>query len=82
MMKEEIKGLADQAKKLLDSAGEEYDLAALKAHLAKMDTEDKWEETQKELYHLYGESKVEIEKLSKKVGEEFNDIMLKLTGTV
>ena len=82
MMEKEFKELLDQAKKLGDTAGEEHDLAALKAHLAKMDTEDKWEETQKELYHLYGESKVEIEKLSKKVGEELNDIMLKLTEAV
>ncbi len=81
-MKKEFKDLLDQAKKLLDSAGEEYDLAALKAHLAKMETEDKWEEAQKELYHLYGESKVEIEKLSKKAGEEINDIIVKLTQVV
>jgi F0F1-type ATP synthase membrane subunit b/b' len=82
MMEKEFKDLLDQAKKIVDNAGEEYDLAALKAHLAKMETEDKWEEAQKELYHLYGESKVEIEKLSKKVGEELNDIMLKLTQVV
>lgn len=81
-MEKEFKDLLDQAKKLLDNAGEEYDLAALKAHLAKMDTEDKWEETQKELHHLYSESKVEIEKVSKKVAEELNDIMLKLTQVV
>ena len=81
-MKKELNDLLDQAKKLVDTAGEEYDLAALKAHLAKMDTEDKWEETQKELYRLYGESKVELGKLSKKAAEELNDVMLKLTKVV
>jgi hypothetical protein len=81
-MKKELNDLLDQAKKLVDTAGEEYDLAALKAHLAKMDTEDKWEETQKELYRLYGESKVELGKLSKKAAEDLNDVMLKLTKVV
>jgi hypothetical protein len=60
----------------------EVDLVELKAHLAKMEAEDKWEETQKELSHLYGESKVEVEKLAKKAGEEINDIMLKLSQVI
>lgn len=81
-MEKEFKDLLAQAKKIVDNAGEEYDLAALKAHLAKMETEDKWEEIQKELFHLYGESKVEIQKLSKKVREELNEIFLKLTDMV
>jgi predicted Rossmann fold nucleotide-binding protein DprA/Smf involved in DNA uptake len=63
-------------------AAKELDVAELKAHLAKMDAEDKWEETQKELTHLYGESKVEVEKLARKAGEEINDIMVKLSKVV
>jgi len=64
------------------NTAQEFDIAEIKTRLAKMDAEDKWEETQKELYHLYGESKVKVEKLSKKAAEEINDIMLKLTEVV
>ena len=61
---------------------EEFNMATLKAHLAKMDTEDKWEETKKELSHTYGESKEELEKLAQKAGKEINEIFLKLTKMV
>ena len=61
---------------------QEFDMAEIKAHLAKMELEDKWEEAEKEFYHLYGESKVEAKKLAKKAGEELNDIMLKLSQIV
>jgi len=57
----------------------EIDIAELKAHLAKMDAQTKWEETQKELTALYGKSKSEVEKAAKKAGEEINDIMVKLS---
>ena len=61
---------------------DELNMATLKAHLAKMDAEDKWEETKKELSHTYGESKVEVEKLAKKAGKEINEIFVKLTEMV
>jgi len=61
---------------------EEFSMATLKAHLAKMDTEDKWEETKKELSHSYGKSKIEVEKLAQKAGKEINEIFLKLTEMV
>lgn len=61
---------------------QEFDLVEIKAHLAKMDIEDKWEEAEKEFYHLYGESKVEAERVAKKAGQEINDIMLKLSQIV
>jgi hypothetical protein len=61
---------------------EEYDMVSLKAHLATMDAEDKWEETKKELSHQYAVSKAEAEKLSKKAGEEINEIFVKLTELV
>ncbi|BAF71631.1 hypothetical protein [Sulfurovum sp. NBC37-1] len=64
------------------NTAQEFDLAEIKAHLAKMDIEDKWEEAEKEFYHLYGESKVEADKLAKKAGQEINDIMLKLSQIV
>jgi len=64
------------------NTAQEFDLAEIKAHLAKMDLEDKWEEAEKEFYHLYGESKVEAERLAKKAGQEINDIMLKLSQIV
>lgn len=60
----------------------EFDIAALRAHLAKKESEDLWEEKQKEISHLYSKSKVEVEKLAQKAGKEFNEIFLKLTDMV
>jgi len=60
----------------------EFDIAALKAHLAKKESEDLWEEKQKELSALYKKSRVEVEKLANKAGKEFNEIFLKLTDMV
>jgi len=64
------------------NTAQEFDMGEIKAHLAKMDTEDTLEKKQKELSHLYATSKVEVENLSKKAGEEINDIMVKLTQVV
>ena len=64
------------------NTAQEFDLAEIKAHLAKMELEDKWEEAEKEFSHLYGKSKVEAEKVAKKAGEELNDIMIKLSQIV
>jgi len=61
---------------------QEFDLAEIKTHLGKLAAEDKWDETQKELTHLYGKSKVEVEVLAKKAGKEVNDIMVKLSQLV
>ena len=61
---------------------EEMSIATLKAHLAKMEAEDTWDETKKELSHTYGESKIEVEKLAKNAGKEINEIFLKLTKLV
>lgn len=61
---------------------EEFSMASLTTHLAKMDAEDKWEETKKELSHTYDKSKVEVEKLAKKAGKEINEIFVKLTEMV
>ncbi len=60
----------------------ELDIVALKAHLAKMESEDLWEEKQKEFSILYDDSKIEAEKLAKKAGKEINEIFLKLTDIV
>lgn len=64
------------------NTAQEFDLAEIKAHLAKMDLEDKLEAAEKEFWHLYGESKVEAKVMSKKAAEEINDIMLKLSQIV
>jgi len=61
---------------------EEFSMASLKAHLAKMEAEDKWEETKKDLSHTYAESKVEVEKLAKKAGEEMHEIFNKISKLV
>ena len=68
--------------KVSNNAQEELDIATLKAHLAKMESEDLWEEKQKELLHLYGESKVEAEKLAKEAAKELSNIVFKLTEMI
>ncbi|WP_294957641.1 hypothetical protein [Sulfurovum sp.] len=64
------------------NTAKEFDLAALKVHLAKMEAEAEWEETQKDLTRLYAESKTEVEQMAKKAGQEINDIMLKLSQVI
>lgn len=61
------------------NAQEDMDIATLRAHLAKMESEDIWVEKQKELLHLYHDSKEEAEKLAIKAAKELNNIVLKLT---
>lgn len=78
-VKESAEKFAFQASK---KTQEELDIAALKASLAKMESEDLWEEKSKELSHLYATSKVEAEKVAKKAGREINDIFVKLTEIV
>ncbi len=65
--------------KISTNAQEELDIATLKAHLAKMESEDLWEKKQKELLHMYSDSKAEAEKLARKAAEELNNIVYKLT---
>jgi len=84
--REKLEQVKESAEKFAFQASrktqEEFDIATLKAHLAKMEGEDLWEEREKELSHLYGTSKIEVEKLAKKAGQEINDIFLKLTEIV
>jgi len=80
---EQVKDSAEEfTQKVSAKAQVELDIAALKAHLAKMESEDLWEKQQKELSHMYDNSKVEVEKLAKKAGKEINEIFLKLTEIV
>ena len=80
---EQVKESAEAFTQQVSSKAQvELDVAALKAHLAKMESEDMWEEKQKELSDMYDDSKVEVEKLAKKAGKEINEIFLKLTDIV
>ncbi len=80
---EQVKESAHEfTQKVSSKAQVELDIAALKAHLAKMESEDIWEEKQKEFSVLYDDSKMEAEKLAKKAGKEINEIFLKLTDMV
>ncbi len=80
---EQVKESAEEfTQKVSSKAQVELDVAALKAHLAKMESEDLWEEKQKEISVMYDDSKVEVEKLAKKAGREINEIFLKLTDIV
>lgn len=77
---EQFKKSAEEfTQKVSTKAQGELDIVALKAHLAKMESEDLWEEKQKKLSFMYSDSKAEVEKLSKKAGKEINEIFLKLT---
>ncbi len=80
---EQVKESAEEfTQKVSTNAQVELDVAALKAHLAKMESEDLWEEKQKEISAMYENTKVEVEKLAKKAGKEINEIFLKLTDIV
>lgn len=68
--------------KVSGKAQAELDIASLKAHLAKMEGEDLWEEKQKELSLTYDDSKTEVEELARKAGKEITNIFLKLTDIV
>ncbi len=61
---------------------QELDLLALKAHLAKLEAQEVWDEKEKEFEHLYAKSKLEAEKLSQKALHELNEIYLKLSEIV
>ncbi len=65
--------------KVSTKAQQELDIVSLKAHLAKMESEDLWEEKEKELSLMYSESKIEVERLAQKAGKEITNIFLKLT---
>ncbi len=68
--------------KISNNAQEELDVAALRAHLAKMESEELWEEKQKELLHIYGEARDEAQKAAAKAAKELNNMMLKLTEMI
>ena len=65
--------------KISNNAQEELDTVALRMHLAKMESEDFWEEKQKELLHNYNDAKAEAEKVAIKAAKELNNMVLKLT---
>jgi hypothetical protein len=80
---EKLKEATDEfTYKVSTNAQEELDIATLKAHLAKMESEDIWAEKQKELLRIYGDSKVEAEKLAKEAAKELNNIVFKLTEMI
>ncbi|GIT97932.1 hypothetical protein [Sulfurovum sp. TSL1] len=65
--------------KISNNAQKELDIAVLRAHLAKMESEAFWEEKQKELLHIYGEARDEAQKAAAKAAKELNIMMQKLT---
>ena len=80
---DKVKAAAEEfAEKVSTKTQEELNVAATKAHLAKMESEDLWEEKQKELTRKYYESKTDVQKLAKKSGEEIKDIFDKLIAKI
>lgn len=72
----------DFSYKVSNNAQQELDIAALKAHLVKMESEDWWAEKQKELLHIYSDAKDEAEKAASKAAKELNNMMLKVTEMI
>lgn len=70
------------ALKVSDKTQEELDTVALKAHLAKMESDDFWSEREKEISQMYEKSKIEVEQMSQKAGKEMNTLFLKLSEIV
>lgn len=68
--------------KVSSNAQEELDIAAIRMHLAKMESEDFWKEKQKELLHNYSDAKDEAKKAAIKAAKELNNIILKLTEMI
>ncbi len=75
----EIKESAEEfTKKVASKAEEELDIAALRAHLAKMEAEDIWEEKKKELSYEFQESKHKVEKMAKEAAQEIEEYFTSL----
>ncbi|UPT76697.1 hypothetical protein MN086_06480 [Sulfurovum sp. XGS-02] len=68
--------------KIANNAQEKLDIAALRVHLAKMESEDLWEEKQKELLHIYDDARDEAQKAAAKAAKELNNMILKLTEII
>ena len=60
------------------SNAETIDIAKLRAHLAKMDIEDSWEETSKKIRHELAEKKVETKLLAKEAADEVRQLSDKI----
>ncbi len=78
---ENVKQSAEEfTKKLTSKTEEELDIAALRAHLAKMEAEDLWEEKRKQLSYEFQEKEHQLQKMAKEAGEEIKDYFDKLAN--
>ena len=78
---EKVKGSAEEfTKKITAKTEEELDVASLRAHLAKMEAEDLWEEKRKKLSYDFQEKEHELQKMAKEAGEEIKDYFEKLSS--
>ena len=68
---EKVKETAEEfTKKVSEKAEAEMDIAALRAHLAKKEAEDLWEEKRKKLSYAFQEKEHEVTKMAKEAAEE------------
>lgn len=72
-------GVDEFTHKVSNNLQKELNTASLRAHLAKMESEDLWTEKEKNFTHMYNKSKIEVEKLAKRSLEEINQVFVKLT---
>ncbi len=76
---ENVKQSAEEfTQKITSKTQEELDIAALRAHLAKMEAEDLWEEKRKKLSYDFQEKEHQLEKMAKEAGEEIKEYFDKL----
>ncbi len=76
---QDIKESAEEfTKKIAAKAEEELDIAALRAHLAKMEAEDLWEEKKKELSYEFQESQHKVKKMAQEAAEEIEEYFTSL----
>lgn len=80
---EKVKDTAEEfTKKIADKTDSTMDITALRAHLAKMEAEDLWEEKRKKLSYEFQEKEHEITKMAKEAAEEIESFFEGLLNKV
>ena len=80
---EKVKETAEEfTKKIAEKTETEMDTAALRAHLAKKEAEDLWEEKRKKLSYDFQEKEHEITKMAKEAAEEIESFFEGLLNKV
>ena len=80
---EKVKDTAEEfTRKIAEKTEQEMDIAALRAHLAKKEAEDLWEEKRKKLSYEFQEKEYEVTKMAKEAAEEIESFFEGLLNKV